>query len=350
MENMLAAVFHKKNDQDTGEIRLENVSKPIIESGDQILIEVKACGICGTDLKIIEGKHPANDNTILGHEFAGTIVEIGDKIIDLKVGDKIVVDPNEKCGCCPNCRRGKGHLCEYLTKGTTFGIFQDGGFSKFCVIPRSCAYKLPDDIDLNAAALIEPLSCGIHCHNIADVKESDNVVVIGAGPMGLIILNILRSHPIKTLISIEPNDWRRNKAGELGADFLINPYSENVKNRISKYTNNEGVDVIIDAVGIKDTFEMAQTIWAPGARLVCFGQDDQAIASIRPNDLVRYQREIKGSYISTPNDFLDAIDLIENKVIDTQKLITHKVSLRNLLTEGFPYMKKGKSIKVIVIP
>lgn len=350
MENMLAAVFHKKKDFNTREVRLEKIPIPKIESEDQILIEVNACGICGTDLKILEGKHPANDNIILGHEFVGKVVEIGDQITDLRVGDNIVVDPNEKCGCCPNCRRGKGHLCEYLAKGTTFGIFQNGGFSEFCVIPRSTAYKLPKDIDLIGASLIEPISCGIHCHNIANVKESDNVVVIGAGPMGLIILSILRTHPIKRLISIEPNDWRRNKAIELGADFSINPFDENIKKTINEYTKGEGADIIIDAVGIKDTFEMAQTFWAPGAQLVCFGQDDKAVASIKPNELVRYQRKIMGSYISTSKDFLDAIDLIDNEIIEVQKLITHQIPLKNLLTEGFDSMKKGKSIKVVVTP
>ncbi|MEJ2251258.1 MAG: alcohol dehydrogenase catalytic domain-containing protein [Candidatus Lokiarchaeota archaeon] len=346
---MLAAVYHKSKNG-AGSIKLEEVKTPQITKSDQIKIKVEACGICGTDLKILEGKHPANDNIILGHEFVGTIIEIGANIKDLKIGDKVVVDPNEKCGWCINCRRGRGHLCEYLVEGTTFGIFQNGGFSEFCVIPRSAAYKLPTDIDLVVAALVEPLSCAIHCHNIADVKESDNVVVIGAGPMGLIILSILREHPIKRLISIEPNGWRKDKALEFGADYAIDPFQSNVKDLINQYTNGIGADVIIDAVGIKDTFEMAQTFWAPGARLICFGQDSQAIGAIKPNDLVRYQRKIMGSYISTPEDFLDAIEFISNDIINAKNLISHQIPLRKLLSDGFPIMQKGKSIKIIVIP
>ena len=182
MEKMLAAVFHK-NKTNGGEIQLEEVKVPQITKSDQVLIEVKACGICGTDLKIIEGGHPAKDNIILGHEFVGVVKEIGKNNHDLKINDRVVVDPNERCGYCVNCRRGLSNLCEYIALGTAFGIYRNGGFAKFCVVPRSTLFKLPEKIDLVAASLIEPLSCAVHCHNIANVKESDNVAIIGAGPM-----------------------------------------------------------------------------------------------------------------------------------------------------------------------
>jgi threonine dehydrogenase-like Zn-dependent dehydrogenase len=130
MKKMLAAVFHK-DEKSGGEIKLEEVDIPRIKKGDHVLIEVKASSICGTDLKILKGGHPATDNTILGHEFVGIVKEIGENIIDLKIGDRIVVDPNEKCGYCVNCRRGHSNLCEYMAQGTTFGIFQNGGFAKF---------------------------------------------------------------------------------------------------------------------------------------------------------------------------------------------------------------------------
>jgi threonine dehydrogenase-like Zn-dependent dehydrogenase len=346
---MLAAVFHEDK-SGGGQVKLEQVNVPKITKNDQILIEVKACGICGTDLKIIDGGHPANNNTILGHEFVGTIREKGKNVKDLEIGDNVVVDPNEKCGYCINCRRGLSNLCEYMALGTTFGIFQNGGFAKYCVIPRSAVFKLPKNINLKAAALIEPLSCAVHCHNMADVKESDNVVIIGAGPMGLIIESVVRKHPIKKLISIEIDDWRRNKAKEIGAGYSINPESQDVEEEIEIITNGEKADVIIDAVGIADTFEMAQKIWAPGAKLICFGQDFRAVAKIKPNDIVRYQRKIIGSYIGYAKDFLDAIELINNKVIDIDKLITKIIPLHELISTGFRMMKERKCVKIITIP
>ena len=349
MEKMLAAVFHK-GDELGGDIKLEEVDIPNITKSNQVLVEIKACGICGTDLKIIEGGHPANDNTILGHEFAGIVREVGESVQDLKVGDKVVADPNEKCGYCINCRRGLSNLCEYMAQGTTFGIFQNGGFAKFCVLPRSSLFKMPEKIDLVAASLIEPLSCAVHCHNIANVKESDNVVIIGAGPMGLIIESVIRKHPIKKLISVEIDEWRGQKALELGANLLINPDTTNVQKEIMKFTNNEGADVIIDAVGISKTFEMATEIWAPGARLVCFGQDYRAEAKIKPNDIVRYQRQILGSYIGYAEDFLDAIELVANKAIDIDKLITKVIPLEKLILTGFKLMKERKCIKIITLP
>ena len=349
MEKMLAAVFHK-SENNGGKIELKEVNVPQITKSDQVLVEVKACGICGTDLKIVEGGHPANDNTILGHEFAGMIREVGESVQDLKIGDKVVADPNEKCGYCINCRRGLSSLCEYMALGTTFGIFQNGGFAKYCVLPRSALFKLPENIDLTAAALVEPLSCAVHCHNLADVKESDNVVIIGAGPMGLLIESVIRMHPIKRLICIEIEEWRGQKALELGADFFINPEAQDVKSEIMRMTNDEGADVIIDAVGISQTFEMATKIWAPGARLICFGQDYNAEAKIKPNDIVRYQRKIIGSYIGYPEDFLDAIELIANKVIDVDKLITNKIPLGEIVKTGFNIMKDRKCVKIIALP
>lgn len=349
MEKMLAGIFHE-NKSGGGEVKLEEVNIPIIKKNDQILIEVKACGICGTDLKIIEGGHPVNDNTIIGHEFVGVIKEKGKDVKDLEIGDNVVIDPNEKCGYCINCRRGFSNLCDYMALGTTFGIFQNGGFAKYCVIPRSAAFKLPDNIDMNAAALIEPLSCAVHCHNIAEVRESDNVVIIGSGPMGLIIESVIRKHPIKNLICIELNDWRREKAMDLGADFVINPHSQNVQNEIMRITDENGADVIIDAVGFSETFEMGLSMWAPGARLVCFGQDYRAEAKIKPNDIVRYQRKILGSYIGNAEDFLDAIELINNKVIEIEKLITKTIPLEQLITSGFHLMKERKCVKIIVNP
>ena len=346
---MLAAVFHK-GDKLGGDLKLEEVDQPFITKSDHVLVEIEACGICGTDLKIIEGGHPANDNIILGHEFAGIVREVGENIHDLKNGDNVVVDPNEKCGYCINCRRGLSNLCEYMAQGTTFGIFQNGGFAKFCVLPRSTLFKLPEKINLVAAALIEPLSCAVHCHNIANVKESDNVAIIGAGPMGLIIESVIRKHPIKRLISIEIDEWRGQKALDLGADLLINPDTTNVRKEIMEFTNNEGADVIIDAVGISKTFEMATKFWAPGARLICFGQDYRAEAKIKPNDIVRYQRQILGSYIGYAEDFLDAIELIANKAIEIDKLITKVIPLEKLISTGFNLMKERKCVKIITTP
>ncbi len=349
MEKMIAAVF-RKNESGGGEVKLEEVDIPQINKNDQILIEVKSSGICGTDIKIISGGHPANDNTILGHEFAGIIKEVGNDVTDLNIGDKVVVDPNEKCGYCDNCRRGLSSLCEYMATGTTFGIFQDGGFAKYCVLPRSTVFKLPDNINMTAAALIEPLSCAVHCHNIADVKESDNVVIMGAGPMGLIIESVIRKHPIKQLISVEIDEWRSNKALELGVDHVINPQEQDLKKKIMELTNNNGADVIIDAVGISATFENALKIWGHGARVVCFGQDTRAEAMVKPNEIVRYQRKIMGSYIGYAEDFLDAIELIANGVIDADKIITHEIPLNELINKGFELMKERKCVKVITHP
>ena len=344
---MLAAVFHKEG-ENGGIIKLEEVDIPEIKKSDDILVEVKAAGICGTDIRIMEGAHPANDNIILGHEFCGIVKETGEDVIDLKLGEKVVIDPNLKCGVCSSCRCGQDNMCEFLAKGQTFGIFRNGGFAKYCVIPRRAIYPLPQDIDIIKSALIEPISCAIHCHNLADVKECDNVVIIGAGSMGLIIESILRKHPLNQLIMIEPMDYRIEKAYELGADYVINPIKEDPVKKIFELTNNIGANVVIDAVGISNTFELALKIWAKGGKLILFGQDSRASGTIKPNEIVRWERKIFGSYISNGSDYLTAINIVYKNLIDIDKLITHIISLDKLISDGFQLMKEKKCIKIVV--
>ncbi len=349
MKKMLAAVFHRKGDSG-GEVTLEHVDIPEIKAIDDVLIEVKAVGICGTDMKIMEGGHPATDNTILGHEFCGIVKEVGEDVVDLKIGDKVVVDPNLKCGVCTPCRCGNESQCEYLATGQTLGVYRNGGYAKYCVVPRNAIYTLPKSIELTEAVLVEPLSCAIHCHNLADVKECDNVVILGAGSMGLIIESVIRKHPINQLIMVEPMQYRIEKALDLGADHVINPKTENVVNRLMELTDGIGANVVIDAVGISATFEMALKIWAKGAKLILFGQDSRASGILKPNDIVRWERKIFGSFISTGEDYLTAINLIKTHSIEVNKLITHTFPLDRLISDGFRVMKEKKCIKVRIIP
>jgi len=348
MQKMLAAVFHKTGESG-GDVTLEEVNVPEIKDHHEVLVEVKATGICGTDMRIMEGGHPANDNTVLGHEFCGLVKEVGKDIMDLKVGDKVAIDPNLKCGVCIPCRCGDESHCEFLATGQTIGIFRNGGYAKYCVVPRNAIYRLPPSIDLTKAVLVEPLSCAIHCHNLADAKECDTVVIIGAGSMGLIIESVIRKHPINQLIIVEPMDYRIEKARELGADYVINPRTENVEKKIMELTQDIGANIVIDAVGISSTFEMALKIWAKGSKLVLFGQDSRASGTVKPNDIVRWERKILGSFISNGHDYLSAINLINTNSIEVDKLITHKIPLEKLISDGFPLMKEKKCIKVVVI-
>ena len=348
MKKMLAAVFHRK-DENNRSISLEEVDIPEIKNEDDVLIEVNAAGICGTDLKILEGGHPATANIILGHEFCGTVKDTGKNITDLKKGDNIAVDPNLKCGVCLSCRGGFESQCEFLATGQTIGVYKNGGFAKYTIVPRRAIYLLPKDINMTSAVLVEPLSCAIHCHNLADVKECDNVVILGAGSMGLIIESVIRKHPINQLIVVEPMEYRREKALELGADQVINPETEDVEKKVMELTDSSGANVVIDAVGISATFQTALKIWAKGGTLVLFGQDIRATGTIRPNEIVRWERKIFGSFISNGQDYLDAINLIYTNSIDADKIITHKFSLKNI-KDGLKVMKEKKCIKVIIIP
>ncbi|MHA1323946.1 MAG: zinc-dependent alcohol dehydrogenase [Candidatus Helarchaeota archaeon] len=348
MAKMLAGVFHRKGESG-GEVVLEEVEIPTIKELTDVLIEVKTAGICGTDLRILEGRHPANDKTILGHEFCGIVKEVGEHVTDLTIGEKVVVDPNLKCGVCTPCRCGHESQCEFLATGQTLGVYRHGGFAKYCVVPRNAIYPLPPDIDLTYAALTEPLSCAVHCHNLADVQECDNVVILGGGSMGLIIESIIRKHPLNQLIVVEPMEYRREKAVELGADHVINPATEDVEKAIDHLTNHNGAEVVIDAVGISATFQIALKIWAKGGRLILFGQDTSASAIVKPNEIVRWERKIYGSFISTGIDYLTAINLIKTRNIAVDKLLTHQIPLDKLISDGFRIMQEKKCIKIAII-
>ena len=173
METMKAFVF-----KDVGKMEYENIPIPQITEPDQVLIKVSMCGICGTDVKILVGKHAYKKDTVLGHEFCGEVAEVGSAVTSVKKGDRVSVDNNPRCGLCHFCRTGNSSQCE-LIKTNTIGIFKNGGYAEYCIAPEDVCFKLPDMLDDLTATQVETLATVLNGMNIVEMQPHDSVLVIG---------------------------------------------------------------------------------------------------------------------------------------------------------------------------
>lgn len=320
---MKAAVFCGKHD-----LRVMDQPIPVPGAG-QVQIKVHACGICGTDVHIFEGdegaaKSPAG--TILGHEFSGEITAVGAGVTEFKVGDRVCVDPNELCGKCDYCRGGIGHYCIGMNG---YGTTVNGGFAEYCVVPVSQAYRIPDSLSYNQAAMAEPVACCLHGIDMCEIHPGDTVAVFGAGMIGLIMLQLSKLSGAATLISIEPIAEKRELARKLGADLTIDPLAENVA-EVLKRNGITRVNAVIECVGRTGTIQQAIEIAGPKAVVMMFGltkPDDEIV--VKPFDIFKREIVLKASYIN-PYTQGRAVALISSGKIDVSTMVYDTISLEEL--------------------
>lgn len=336
---MLAGVFEGE-----GKLNIKEVSEPKITKPDDVLLRVEFAGICGTDVHILEVPpgHPATRGAILGHEYVGIVVDKGTDVKTVDVGDRVVVDPNLTCGTCRYCRRGLPNMCENFT---TLGIYLNGGFAPYNVAPARALYKISKDVPLERSALAEPLSCVVNAMRKLSLQVGDNVVLIGAGPMGLLFLLMLKAQGAGKVIVIEPTPFRAKIAKELGADIVLNPREIDIKEAVMDLTEL-GADIVIDAVG--NQFATALDIVKRGGTILLFGMNENALPQIKQVIIPRYELKILGSYISWFS-FPQTVAILESGNVQVEKLVTHKIPLTRL-QEGIDIMKRGEGIKVLVNP
>ncbi len=336
---MLAGVFEGE-----GKLSIKEVPEPKITKSDEVLIKVEAAGICGTDVHILEVPpgHPATPGSILGHEYVGIVVDKGSDAKTVDIGDRVVVDPNLTCGVCRYCRKGLPNMCENFT---TLGIFLNGGFALYNVAPAKALYKISKDVPLERSALAEPLSCVVNAMRKLNLQVGDNVVLIGAGPMGLLFLLMIKAQGAGRVIVIEPTPFRAKVARDLGADIVINPKETNTKEAIMDITEL-GADIVIDAVG--NQLSTALELVRRGGTVLLFGMNENALPQIKQIIIPRYELKILGSYISWFS-FPQTVAILESGNVPVEKLVTHKLPLTRL-QEGIEIMKKGEGIKILISP
>jgi len=339
---MKAAVWYGGKD-----IRIEDVPKPKIRN-DEVLVKVKVAGICGSELHAYEGvSQRRTPPLVMGHEFAGEVAEIGKDVKNLKLGERIAVDPLKRCGVCTPCVRGQGNVCRNVK---LFGLHTSGAFAEYVAVPALNCYVLPDHVTYEEGAMTEPLSVALRAVNNTDVKLGDTVVVIGAGIIGLSILQAAKAAGAGRLVATDVVDYRLDFAKSLGADITINSMTEDAVSRIMELTNGSGADVVFEAVGLEATVQQGLNMLAIGGKLTVVGMMSKTmtlnVLSIVPREL-----QVKGSYVYTSDDFRRGFNYIVNRKIDMKPLITNVLPLEKT-REGFELMheKKGKTLKIMLKP
>ena len=289
---MKAAVFYGPKD-------LRIIDRPVPQPGTgEVLIRVRACGVCGTDMHIFdggEGAAPTPVGTALGHEFAGEIAAVGDGVTDVRPGDRVCVDPNKLCGVCDACRSGIGHFCDNMIGiGTTV----DGGFAEYCVVPRSQVYTFGRELPFACAAMTEPVACCLHGIDLCDILPGDSVVVIGGGMIGLLMLQLAKRKGAAKVVLLEPLPQKRELARELGADLALDPLTQDVPAELSR-AGITRVGTVIECVGKPATMEQAIALAGKRSTVMLFGlsRPDDAIR-VKPFDLFKKEITLKASYIN----------------------------------------------------
>lgn len=320
---MKSAVFYGKHD-----LRVENSPMPKVGPED-ILIQVKACGICGTDVHIYEGDKGAAEvtpPTILGHEFSGVIAEVGSNVTKYKVGDRVCIDPNCYCGKCDFCRNGIAHYC---TDMIGYGTTVNGGFAEYCSVNQRQVYKLGDNTTFEQGAMTEPVACCLHGMDMCNIHPGSNVVVIGGGMIGLLMLQLSKLAGAARVALLEPVESKRVVAKKLGADILIDPINENVEEELKK-AGMTWVNTVIECVGKTATIQQTIDIVGNKGTVMMFGltKPDDTIA-VKPFQIFQKEIELKSSFIN-PYTQKRALDLIDSGRLDVSSMVYAVESLENL--------------------
>ena len=351
---MKAARFHGQKD-----VRIENIEEPETRSGT-VKIAVAWCGICGTNLhEYLDGPifisepghpHPLSHESLpvtMGHEFSGTIEEVGDGVDGLKVGDNVVVEPYFVCNECPPCTAGNYHLCEKM--GFIGLAGGGGGLSEKVVVDQRWVHPI-GDLPLDEAALIEPLSVAHHAVVRSGAKAGDVAIIGGAGPIGLLTAAILTGIGVTTIIS-ELSLARKEKALSSGAaDYVVDPTSENVKARVLELTGGVGADVAFECAGVNIVLDTLLDALRPAGVLVnvsIWGHP----ATVDMQKIVLREIDLRGT-IGYVRDHEETVALVTSGKVDLKPVITGRIALDDLITEGFDTLinHNDTAVKILVHP
>lgn len=312
---------------------------------DEVLVQIKACGVCGTDLHIYEGAKGAADCTppvILGHEMAGIVHQVGSGVKIRKPGDRVCVDPNDFCGECIYCRKGMVHFCTSM-RGT--GTTTDGGFAEYCIVPERQLYLIDDQLSFEEGAMAEPVACCLNGIDKSHIKTGDTVAIIGGGTIGQLMLRLAKLAGASSLIMIEPVESKRDLALRSGAALAVDPKNECVEEAITKAGFSQ-IDVVIECVGLKNTMEQAMDIAGKGATVMLFGlTHPDCELSYKPFAAFQKELTVTTSFIN-PFTQPRAAALLNSGMLQVKDLITDRIPLDkiNQVFEDQSYRSHGKIV------
>jgi len=324
-------------------LEIQEVPKPIPKYGE-ILVKVKATAICGTDIAIFEGRPKVNYPRILGHESAGEIEELGKGVKNLKVGDRVVMNPTSYCGTCLDCMTSNTNICK---NGGLFGREFDGTYAEYVTLSENRAYKLPDSISCIDATTFIVLTTAVYSQRKIDIIPNSSVVVIGEGPAGLMQTKLSKLRGANPVIGISRSQWKLDLAkSTYGADYVFN---EDAVKKIYELTKGRGADYVIECVGKSITMNMATELVRPGGTILAFGVNAQGIENF--NSYALYYKDLKiiGSRAMQLIDWPLSIDLANTGKIDIGTIITNRLPLRDLM-KGFKMLgdPSQKALRIII--
>ena len=346
---MQALVYHGPHD-----LRLEE--RPRLEPGPgEAVLRVAACGICGTDLRILAGAHrayPPGTRRVPGHEIAGILTACGSGVT-LPEGMAAFIAPNIGCGLCRQCKAGRINLC---LQPRALGITHDGAFAEQVLLPADLIAQgnvlpAPDGHDLGAIALVEPLACVLRGSRACAIGAGDLILIQGAGPIGLLHLRVARLRGPRAIVMSEPNRERRAQAQLWGADYVVDPATEDLGALIAHLSDGAGADVIIVAAPAAQAQEQAIGLAARGGRINFFGglPKDHSRISIDANLIHYHELIVTGTTANTTEDCRAALALVTSGQIDTSSLISARYPLAESAA-AFAAAASGQALKVILEP
>ncbi len=325
-------------------------NQPELHSDGEILVKMKACGICGSDLEKVYGKYGMT-SARLGHEPAGEVLEVGKKVRGFSIGDRVFVHHHVSCNTCHYCQHGNNTMCDYYQKSN---IDPCGLADKFIVpswnVSHGGVLKLPDNLTFEQASLIEPLACCIRALNKIQFQKGDNFIIFGAGPAGLMLINLIRINGAGKIFILDINDFRLKFCKKFNSDVkIINPRIEDFAQIIKDNTNNRGVDISIVAtsnlIALSNAFESTRK----GGKIVLFGvppKDSQFPLDI--SKLYSNEFSIVPSYAASEVETNQALKILSKKRINLDSLITHKFKLESSSEAFFCAYEAKDCMKVII--
>ncbi|HDK7174454.1 TPA: 2,3-butanediol dehydrogenase [Clostridium botulinum] len=352
---MKAALWYEKKD-----VRVEEIEEPKVVKGS-VKIKVKWCGICGSDLHEYLGgpifipvgqPHALSGTTapvVLGHEFSGEIVELGEGVTKFNIGDRVIVEPIVACGKCPACMEGKYNLCSSLGFHGLCG--SGGGLAEYTVFSEDFVHKIPDEMSYEDAALVEPMAVGLHSVRMANFNTGDTALVLGAGPIGLATIECLKAAGARLIVVLQRKSIRQKYAKRAGADVVLDPNEVNIPEEVKKLTGGVGVDAAFETTGAKIGFDTGlESLKYEGTMVITSIWEKDT--NFNPNVLVFTEKKIVGT-LAYRHEFPATMALMKDGRIKTEGYITKKIALDDIVEEGFGALtgpEKKKHVKILVTP
>jgi L-iditol 2-dehydrogenase len=344
---MLAAVLH-----DFDRLELEQVPIPTPEEHGDVLVRVKSCGICATDYKAIKGiRRNVTFPCIVGHEPSGVVAGLGPGVSHFREGDEVIVQPLGHCGVCRHCRMGNTHYCEnaFVTGGDGPEDVRPGAFAEFMLTKEGSLFHKPAHVSFDAAAVTEPLAGAwkgtIH-HS--QMQLGDDVVIIGTGGIGLLCLMVARAAGAGRLIAIDPSEYARRRAADLGATHTIDPMNEDAKQRVYEIIP-DGPDVVIEAAGPIEADRLMADLRRRGTRWNVFGITTHETFELDGGLTHFLEGRMDASFGTTTLAMAKAIGLMDTSLVDTEQIISHRFPLSRI-HDAIETMASAERTKVVVNP